>query len=173
MKKHHNEPTESNLIALEQHVTVYGPRLSRLCFSLCKNAHDAEDLYQETWLRVVRAYDRYDPSRPFAVWINRICINCYRDLCRRRRDTLAFDSTEHMDEFFASLPDADSEQRADYAALYNAMQRLSADEQAAVSLFYFDEYDGKAAAQMLGKSYSHFRLILHRAKNKLKGELET
>ena len=170
--KNPNDCKKDNFITLEQHVAAYGPRLSRLCFSLCKNTQDAQDLYQETWLRVIRAYDRYDPSRPFAVWINRICINCYRDMCRRRRDTIAFDSTEHMDAFFASLPDTDSDQRAEYAALYNAMRTLSADEQAAISLFYFDEYDGKTAAQMLGKRYSHFRLILHRAKNKLKGELE-
>lgn len=157
---------------LEQYIAAYGYRLSRLCFSLCKNTHDAEDLYQETWLRAIRAYHRYDPSRPFDVWINRICINCYRDLCRKKRPTVDFDTTEHMEQFFNALPD-DDEQRADYAALYAAMRSLSADEQAAVSLYYFDEFDGKTAAAMLGKSYAHFRLILHRARNKLKGELES
>ncbi len=156
----------------EAYVIEHGKRLSRLCFSLCKNTHDAEDLYQETWLRAARAYDSYDPSRPFDIWVNRICINCFRDMCRQKKSTVAFESTEHMDRFFASIPDADDETRADYAELYNAMATLNTEERAAVSLFYFDEYDGRSAAKMLGKSYAHFRVILHRAKNKLKGELE-
>lgn len=164
-------PSDQALSALEQHVAAHGRSLSRLCFSLCKNTHDAQDLYQETWLRAIRAYDRYDPGRPFDAWINRICINCYRDQCRKRKNAVDFDTTEHMERFFASLPDAVGQQ-ADYSALYAAMRSLSADEQAAISLFYFDEYDGKSAAYMLGKSYGHFRLILHRARNKLKGELE-
>lgn len=165
--------SELHMTQLEAHIATHGKRLARLCFSLCKNKHDAEDLYQETWLHVVRAYTSYDPSRPFDVWLNRICINCFRDMCRRRRNTVTFDTTEHMDEFFASLPDPDDgELRADYAALYNAMAILNTEERAAISLFYFDDYDGKTAAQMLGKSYTHFRVILHRAKNKLKGELE-
>ena len=157
---------------LEAHIATHGKRLSRLCFSLCKNKHDAEDLYQETWLHAIRAYASYDPSRPFDVWINRICINCFRDMYRAKKHTVSFDTTEHMEEFFAALPDPDTELRADYAALYNAMALLSAEERAAISLFYFDDYDGRTAAQMLGKSYTHFRVILPRAKNKLKGELE-
>ena len=166
---------ELHMAALETYVEQYGGRLSRLCYSLCKNTHDAQDLYQETWLRAIRAYDTYDEDRPFDVWLHRICINCYRDMYRRARahGTVAFETTEHMEQFFSSLPDPDTTDRADYAALYCAMETLTAEERAAISLFYFDDYDGRTAAEMLGKTYSHFRIILHRARNKLKGALQS
>jgi RNA polymerase sigma-70 factor (ECF subfamily) len=45
----------------------------------------AEDLFQETWLRVVRSRDRYDPKRRFSTWLFQIANNLCRDRGRRRK----------------------------------------------------------------------------------------
>ena len=45
---------------------------------------DVEDLYQEVWLRVVRAADRFDSGRRFSTWLFQIAINRCRDWHRRR-----------------------------------------------------------------------------------------
>ena len=45
---------------------------------------DVEDLYQETWLRVVRAARRFDPERRFSTWLFQIALNLCRDWHRRR-----------------------------------------------------------------------------------------
>src|SRR6266481_4247123 len=44
---------------------------------------DVEDLYQETWLRVVRAARRFDPGRRFSTWLFQIAVNLCRDWRRR------------------------------------------------------------------------------------------
>src|SRR6059036_3462334 len=44
---------------------------------------DVEDLYQETWLRVVHAASRFDPTRRFSTWLFQIAINLCRDWHRR------------------------------------------------------------------------------------------
>ncbi len=46
---------------------------------------DADDLYQETWLHVVRAAARFDPTRRFSTWLFQIALNVARDEHRRRR----------------------------------------------------------------------------------------
>jgi len=46
---------------------------------------DVDDLYQETWLRVVRAAGRFGRGRPFRPWLFQIAVNCCRDWARRRR----------------------------------------------------------------------------------------
>jgi RNA polymerase sigma-70 factor (ECF subfamily) len=43
----------------------------------------ADDLFQETWLRVVRARQRFDPGRRFSTWLFQIANNLGRDLGRR------------------------------------------------------------------------------------------
>jgi RNA polymerase sigma factor (sigma-70 family) len=45
---------------------------------------DVEDLYQETWLRVVREANRFDPGRRFSTWLFQIAVNLCRDRHRRR-----------------------------------------------------------------------------------------
>lgn len=44
----------------------------------------ADDLFQETWLRVVRARDRFDPRKRFSTWLYQIANNLCRDRGRRR-----------------------------------------------------------------------------------------
>jgi len=44
---------------------------------------DVDDLYQETWLRVVRAARRFDPARRFSTWLFQIAVNLCRDWHRR------------------------------------------------------------------------------------------
>lgn len=44
---------------------------------------DVEDLYQETWIRVVRSAGRFDPTRRFSTWLFHIAINLCRDWHRR------------------------------------------------------------------------------------------
>ncbi len=45
---------------------------------------DVEDLFQETWMRVVRARARFDPSQRFSTWLFQIANNLCRDRGRRR-----------------------------------------------------------------------------------------
>src|SRR5512139_1654831 len=44
---------------------------------------DVDDLVQETWLRVVRAADRFVASRRFSTWVFQIALNLARDWHRR------------------------------------------------------------------------------------------
>jgi RNA polymerase sigma-70 factor (ECF subfamily) len=44
---------------------------------------DVEDLYQETWLRVVRAAARFEPGKRFSTWLFQIAVNLCRDWRRR------------------------------------------------------------------------------------------
>ncbi|NNL86124.1 MAG: sigma-70 family RNA polymerase sigma factor, partial [Myxococcales bacterium] len=45
---------------------------------------DVDDLFQETWLRVVRSRHRFSPQRRFSTWLFQIANNLCRDRARRR-----------------------------------------------------------------------------------------
>jgi len=59
------------------------PALAVACQLLSERAL-AEDAVQETFLRLVRRRERYDPSRPFATWFYAILRNVCIDMLRRR-----------------------------------------------------------------------------------------
>ena len=68
---------------IDQYIHQYGKRLYGLCLTLCANTLEADDLYQDTWLQVVKNFSRYDASRDFEPWLTKICVNLYRNALRR------------------------------------------------------------------------------------------
>ena len=70
--------------AWEDIVREHGDRVYRLAYRLSGNTHDAEDITQETFIRVFRALDNYRPGS-FEGWLHRITTNVFLDLVRRRQ----------------------------------------------------------------------------------------
>jgi RNA polymerase sigma-70 factor, ECF subfamily len=70
--------------ALAEAVARYQHRLYRYFLRLVRDPASADDLFQQTWLNVVRQIHRYDPSRSFDTWLFAIAHNAAIDLLRRR-----------------------------------------------------------------------------------------
>jgi RNA polymerase sigma-70 factor (ECF subfamily) len=65
------------------------PRVYRFALRLSADAHTAEDLTQETFLRAWRHCQRLRDERVVGVWLFRITANLWRDQMRRRRSPVA------------------------------------------------------------------------------------
>ena len=70
--------------ALAEAVGLYQHRLYRYLLRLVRDAASADDLFQQTWLQVVRQLHRYDAARSFDTWLFAIAHNAAMDLLRRR-----------------------------------------------------------------------------------------
>jgi len=66
-------------------VQRYERRLIRVIGRFVRDADQAEDLAQETFLRVYQRLDQFDPARRFGPWLFRIGVNLCLDHHRRRR----------------------------------------------------------------------------------------
>ncbi len=72
---------ESALTAL---IDRYAVRVHAYLLRHCGNREDADDLLQETWVRVARSAKSFDTARRFRSWLYGIATNLSRDLFRRR-----------------------------------------------------------------------------------------
>ena len=108
---------------MDQYIRKYGKRLYGLCMTLCADKHEADDLYQDTWVKVLKRFDTYDPSRDFEPWLTRLCVNTYRDRLRRlsRSPFLNFSSNETKEAFLLT---ATAPEKEDYSDLYAAIDQL-------------------------------------------------
>ena len=70
--------------AWEDIVKDHGDRVYRLAYRLSGNTHDAEDITQETFIRVFRSLDNFKPGS-FEGWLHRITTNVFLDMVRRRQ----------------------------------------------------------------------------------------
>ncbi len=152
---------------IDQYIRQYGKRLYGLCMTLCADHYEAEDLYQETWLRAVKNISQYDQSRPFEPWLTRICVNTYRNTLRRiaRSPLLNFRTNEEKDAFLQSVP---APSNPDYSDLYSAVDSLPKKLRLSVILYYFQDMDISATAQVLGISEGTVKSRLSKARKSLK-----
>jgi RNA polymerase sigma-70 factor (ECF subfamily) len=71
--------------AYREIVERYQRQVYSIALRMVRSAEDAEDLTQEAFVRMFRAIDRYDPTRPFGAWLMTIASRLCIDHLRRRR----------------------------------------------------------------------------------------
>lgn len=123
------------------------------------NPADVDDVFQETWIRVVRSAHRYDPEQRFSTWLFAIAWNLVKDRWARQR--------EHTDVDLATLPAAsrspeecaiDSDKARTVRELVARLpERLSQ----AILLRYFDELSEREVAAHLGIPVGTVKSRLH------------
>ena len=69
---------------LDRLIEQYQHRLLRYLISLLHNRQTAEDVFQETWIRVLEQGRRYDPAHNFSTWLLTIARNLAIDHMRRK-----------------------------------------------------------------------------------------
>lgn len=156
---------------LDEKISRYGTRLYGLCIKLCGRKNDADDLYQETWLKVYCKLDQYDDSQPFEHWLTAICVNCYRDSLRRNRLErliVDFPTNQEKDSRIHSIAAEDSTENTE---LWEAVGRLPEKYRTVIILHYFRGYDVKELSAILKIPEGTVKYRLHRARELLKGEL--
>ena len=84
--------------AIAEVVGRYRHRLYRYLLRLVREPSTADDLFQQTWLNVVREIRRYDARRSFDSWLFAIAHNTAMDVLRRK-------AGESLDEAGLSRPD--------------------------------------------------------------------
>jgi len=143
--------------ALSAVVARYQHRLYRYLTRLVRDAATADDLFQQTWLLVVRQIHRYDPARSFDTWLFAIAHNAAMDLLRRR-------TGEVLDDYPAPTPDALDEliagERA--ATVAAAMERLPGAYREALTLRFEDGMKLEEIAAVTGAPLSTIKSRVHR-----------
>jgi RNA polymerase sigma-70 factor (ECF subfamily) len=147
--------------ALRILVERWSPRVLAFATRALSRRADAEDLTQETFLRVYRAAPRYVAEGRFALWLFRIAGNLVRAELRRRKvrgwllgaslqdDVEALEALPAPRGFSADAPLQDAETRAALAA---ALARLPDRQRLAVLLHYYEGLKLREVAGALGTS---------------------
>lgn len=153
---------------INQYIYQYGKRLYGLCLTLCANSFDAEDLYQETWLKVVKNISQYDASQPFEPWLTQICVNTYRNTLRRIMRSPIFNSFASEEEKSMIMEGIAAPEPSDYSDLHDAINTLPEKLRITVILFYFQDMDIASVGKTLGIPQGTVKSRLNKARNILK-----
>lgn len=161
---------------LEPLIGRYKDDLYRFCRHLTLNSADAEDLFQDVWVRVIRKLHRYDCERPFKAWLFQVTLNLYRDSYRnwKKRWRLmvlepgAADATLLRIKDTAPLMEEKLLQREERAELEICLRRLPKRYLAPLTLYYYEEFSYEEIAYMLDIPLGTVKSRLNQGKKLLK-----
>jgi len=126
---------------------------------------DAEDMVQETFLKLFRNIGSYDPAFHFSTWLytsaTRLAISSYRKKRAAPGTVRLEDAREAAD------PKGEAGEATDPRGLWDAARGLAANQYRAIWLRYGEDMDVEDIARTLGKSRLAVRLLLHRARTNL------
>ena len=159
--------------AWEDIVRDHGDRVYRLAYRLSGNAHDAEDITQETFIRVFRSLDNYRPGS-FEGWLHRITTNVFLDLVRRRQRIRMEALPEETDRIAGREPSPEqafSDANLD-PDLQAALDDLLPEFRAAVVLCDVEGLTYEEIGATLGVKLGTVRSRIHRGRLALRSGLE-
>jgi RNA polymerase sigma-70 factor (ECF subfamily) len=147
-------------------VREHADRVYRLAYRLSGNRADAEDLTQETFVRVFKSLAEYTPGT-FEGWLHRITTNLFLDMVRRRQrirfDALPDDAGDRLASNSAGHEQAYAELHLD-PEVQQALDELPADFRAAVVLCDLEGLSYEEIAATLGIKVGTVRSRIHRGR---------
>lgn len=149
---------------MEEAVRRYSDMVYRLAFLNTKNQFDAEDVFQEIFLKLFRYKESIQSEEHLKAWLIRVTIN-------QCRTVMASKNRRHMVSLEAVEPVAKSEEE-EYSEIYELVCSLPDKYRQVIHLYYYEELSIKEIAEILGKKEGTIKTRLARARRLLNQKLE-
>jgi RNA polymerase sigma-70 factor (ECF subfamily) len=148
-------------------------RVFRAAHRITGSAADAEDVLQTVFLRLVKSSESYDLSQNPEGYLSRAAINASLDLMRSRSRSRAVGLEDMKSELAdnAKTPESQHADRELQKLIRQAVARLGSTAAEMFALRYYEGYDNREIAKLLGTSQMVVGVVLHRARTKLRKEI--
>ncbi|MFC5407619.1 RNA polymerase sigma factor SigW [Cohnella soli] len=167
--------------AFAEIVDLYKDKLFHLAYRMTSNRQEAEDVVQETFLRVYKNLDRYDENQKFSTWIYRIATNLCIDRLRRRKAVYSLDaeSSEHEGlDGYAMLPSDDRTPESELLLsetqklIQEAIATLPVKYKSVMILRYLQDMSLQEISDVLDMPVTTIKTRVHRGREFLRKKLE-
>lgn len=167
--------------AFAEIVELYKDKIFHLAYRMLNNQHEAEDIVQETFLRVYKNLDRYDENQKFSTWIYRIGTNLCIDRLRKRKPSYSLDADmndqEGMDGY-SMIPSDDRTPESEMLIsetqriIHQAIESLPAKYKTIMILRYIQDMSLQEISEVLTLPVTTIKTRVHRGREFLRKKLE-
>lgn len=151
---------------IKEFMDIYGNNILRMCFLYVKDYHIAEDITQETFIKVYEKYHTFKKNSDINTWIVSIAINqCKMFLRKHKLDTINLDdiSITYTESFL---------QNEQSRIILEEIYKLPKKYLDVIVLYYYQDLKIEEISKILKITQSAVKSRLKRAKEKLKPNLK-
>lgn len=180
IKEKIKEVKKGNQAAFEDVVIYYQNRIYQHCYRMLGNAHEAEDIAQEAFIRAYVNIHSYDLNRKFSTWLYRIATNLTIDRLRKRKPDYHIDAEikgmNGLDMYsrLASsnqLPEEEVQSLELQSYIHQQIAELPKIYRAIIMLRYLEEFSLKEISDILDIPLGTVKTRIHRGREILRKKL--
>ena len=161
---------EGNSNAFSVLVDRYKDLVFSLALKMVKNREEAEEVAQDTFIKVFKSLSQFKGDSKFSTWIYKVAYNtCLDRLKKQKREQQVVSIDEFNTNQIKSIDNAldkmENEERE--KAIQNCIQLLPADDAFLLTLFYFEEQSLEEIAKVIGLTANNAKVNPFRSRKKL------
>lgn len=159
------QPKEKFHVDLEKAISQYADMIYRIAVTITGNKADADDVFQETFLRLVKNQAKIQSEEHLKAWLIRVAGNCAK--------TMVMSPWNQKTQGFLG-EDAREMQGTSHkqSRLLTELHALPKKYSLVLYLFYYEGYSVKEIAGLLQKNENSIKTLLKRGRNLLKKSLQ-
>jgi len=167
--------------AFAELVELYQEKLYHMAYRMLNNRQEAEDVVQDTFLRVYNNLERYDDTMKFSTWIYRIATNLCIDRLRKRKPVYSLDaeSTEYEGlDGYSMIPSDNRTPESELLLsetqriIHQAIDTLPPKYKTVMILRYIHELSLQEVGDILDMPVTTIKTRVHRGREFLRKKLE-
>lgn len=152
-------------------ITAESPRLTRFVAAVLCDLGEAEEVVQESLIRLWRNADGWEPRARIGTWLHQVAYRLSIDRLRRRRPHVDIDDLDDVLEDEAPSPERQLSRIEDVRLVHEALDRMPDRQRAVIVLAHFQELGQAEASAIMGMSEHAYESLLARARRRLRGLL--
>ncbi|HHK5535129.1 MULTISPECIES: RNA polymerase sigma factor [Bacillus] len=164
---------------VEELIDIYKQQIYSLCYKLAKTKEDAEDIFQETWIKVFSSRHQLSCVENYKKWITTICVRTFYDFYRKKKrwkDRVLdlFHKEDGGEIDFADEVDISEEfiQKVEAEMIREVIQLLNEKYKTVLVLYYYEQYSYKEMSEILNIPIGTVKYRLNYAKKQMRERLE-
>lgn len=151
----------------EEYFKKYCPLIFRVAFAEVKSHADAEDVLQDTFMKLLRYHPVFESEEHEKAWLIRTTINLSKDLLKSKwqRTTVGMDTVPNEEKVYMKVPYLEQDD-----TLWRVLE-LAEKYRQPLYLFYYEDYSIREIASVLDMPESTVKTNLRRGREILKSNL--
>ena len=145
-------------------IEKYKDNIYAIAFNVCKNAQDAEDVVQDTFIQYISLKKDFETAQHIRAWFIRVAIN----KAKNKNATFFRRNTLPLEDYMETLTFESSES----SALFETVMKLPGKYRVIIHLFYYEDYSVNEIADILKISVSNVKVRLSRGRTLLRETLK-
>ena len=151
-------------------VDRYKEMIFTLALKMIKNREEAEEVSQDTFIKIYNSLNKFKGDSKFSTWIYKIAYNtCLDRLKKNKKEENSISIDEFSDHLVKTLDNALSalEEKERKQTIQNCLNLLSREENFLLTLYYFDDQNLDEIAKVMGINSNNVKVKLFRSRKKL------